>query len=359
MKPDTQSQVPNAYKQQPVYEDEFNLIDIVQVLFRRKKLILLIAILIFCIGIFYSFSVKQVYEVKTIILPPSLEDIQPLTVLNSSSVNSNDVFSSFIGNLNSRKLRKKFFDEFRIQEVLSDSSSSQLLGAKEIDALFEDFSKRLTVKTEKGLVSANVTLEGINKDKIGGWLDDFVTLGDLETKNQLERNFQANLNSKIKNLKINISSKRSIYKLRRKDELARMNESLKIAKSLAIHEYNSIVKIHSKNTNLSIYMQDKKMYMLGTKVLQAEIKALKNRKSDDIYIEGLRDLQEQLTKLESIKLDKSKLHTVIVDKKAIINFETIRPNKKLIILISLIFGGILGIFTAFIMEFINNFKRSM
>lgn len=351
-----------ANQSQVVYEDEISLVDIVKVLLRRKKLIFGITALVVCIGLVYAFTSKRIYEVETILLPPSYEDIQPLNVLNNGNVkNSNiieskDVFDVFNRNIKSRKLIKTFFDKFKVLETLS-VDSAQTLTEKDINNYFEDFSKAIKVNTEKKANSTKITLEGRNKEKIGLWLDSFVAMANQETINQLIKDLQSNIDSKTKSLKINISSKRSIYKQRREDELGRLHEALQTAKNLGILDYNNTSSMPSKNNNLSIYMQEKKIYMQGTRVLQAEITALKNRKSDDIHIVGLRDLQEQLTRLEAIKIDKNKLQTVIVDKTASVDIEPIRPKRKLIVILSLILGGLLGIFAVFILEFINNFKK--
>ena len=347
---------PTTSQPLPVDEDEISVIDMVNVLLRRKKLILGVASAVFVAGLLYVFTAKQVYEVESILLPPSFENIQELNVLNSNNVNSNDIFDSFIRNINSRKLRKEFFDKFKILEILSDGSS-QVMDTEGANDFFEDFSKAIKVRSDKKSSFTSVALESEYKERLGGWLDSFIAMANQETINQLVIDLQANIDSKTQSLKINISSKRSIYKQRREDELGRLQEAFQIAKSLGIRDYNNTSSMLSKNNNLSIYMNDTKRYMEGTKILQAEINALKNRKSDDIHIKGLRDLQEQLTRLETIKVDKNKIQTVIVDKKAIVNVELIRPKRILIVMLSLILGGMLGIFVVFIMEFISNFKK--
>ena len=274
---------------------------------------------------------------------------------------------SFYHNANSRALRQMFFYKFKILEVLS-KSSVQSLTEKEAHGLFENFSKALKSNFDKETNSLRITLEGSHPEKIGPWLDDFVTMLNQETVNQLVKDLQSNIDSKKLGLQRNISSKRSIYKQRREDELARLHEAYLIAEDLGINDHlfvpnvqgasnqlvseklNVIHKSLSNEGNLSIYMK-------GTKVLQAEIKGLKNRKSDDFRIKGLRDLEEQLTRLAAIKIDKEKLRTVIVDKKAKINVEVVGPKRKLIAILSLILGGVLGIFAVFIIEFVGAFKK--
>ena len=88
MNSDKQASNLTAYQPQLAYEDEISLVDIVSLLLRRKKLILGITAVVVCIGLLYAFTQKRVYQVETVLLPPSFENIQPLNVLNSSNVNS-------------------------------------------------------------------------------------------------------------------------------------------------------------------------------------------------------------------------------------------------------------------------------
>ena len=328
------------------YEDEISLVDIVKVLLKRKKLLLGITSIVVFIGLFYAFSQKRVYQVETILFPPSYEDIQQLNT-NDNNVKSSEVFVDFISNTKSRKLRQEFFNKFNLLDILSESTSKPS-SEKNKNDIFENFSKSIKVKVDEKSGNARISLEGHDKDKIGLWLDSFVEMSNKETINQLVRNLEARLNSQTNNLKIEISSKRSIAIQRQKDSLGATQESLKMAEDLGIHE----PLVDEKNSAITA------AYMKGTKFLQAEIKVLKTRKAD-AYITGLRNIQETLAELESVKLDKDKLQAVIVDKKATVSVEPIRPQRKLIVMLSLIIGGMLGIFGVLALEFIGNFIKQI
>lgn len=371
---------PATYRAQ-LSEDEISLVDIFSLLFRRKKLILSITTAAFIIGLLYAFTQERVYQVETILRPPSFENIQGLNVLNDSNYDGNltssndnnltssNVFATFIHNLNSRRMRYKFFNKHKILDALS-GHSKVALSKNKINGIFESFSKSLSVKEDKKAGIARVSLVGAKNELIGSWLDDFITMTSKETIKQLVTNVQLNINSRVESININISSKRTTYKQRREDQLARLKEAYQIAKELKIighlfvpsvegsrneaisSELNSISKSLSNENNLSVYMK-------GTKVLQAEINALKNRKSDSIHIIGLRDLQEQLTRLQSIKIETKNLKSVDVDKMASVNIEIIGPKRKLIVMLSIVLGGMLGIFSAFILEFTGNLKKQV
>ena len=68
--------------------------------------------------------------------------------------------------------------------------------------------------------------------------------------------------------------------------------------------------------NLDIMTATNQIYFIGTESLKAEIRILENRVTDDPFIDGLRDVQEQLARLYSIKFEEEKLHAVNVDKAA-------------------------------------------
>lgn len=364
--------------------EEISLLDISCLLLSRKKIILGIAFTVFCIGLLYTFTLKRVYQVETIIYPPSLENIEFLNsddqLLNSAMENQNGntsikqissstVFSSFIHTLESRELKKAFFEKYKIIDAFNENMG-KTLSISNNEKIFEGFEKSIKVEGGNKNNSMRVTLKGLQKEKIGLWLDDLIELANKETINQLLKNRRAKIDSKIKSLKVEVFSKRQSYKERRADEIIRLQDAYRIAQNLGVHEHifaprvdgsfnrvistklNSISKSLSNKANLSAYMK-------GTKVLKAEINSLKNRKSDDAYIPRLRDLLEKLTRLQEIKSEKFQLQTVHIDKKAVLEIEPVYPSRKQVLTLSIILGGMLGIFGVFIVEFANSLKKQL
>jgi len=350
------------------HEDEISLVDIANLLFRWKKLILGIMTVAVCIGLYYAFTAKRVYQVETIISPPNIEHIQSFNLQNLQNVEVDKIYSSFIHIAQSRRLMHEFFDKFKLNETLS-GSSEQDLTAGEVYNNFEKFSGALKLVKDNKDSSIILTLEGTHKDKIGVWLDDYVTLANEIVINRLVNIIQSEIDYKIKKLTLDIKNKRFFYRQEHTDTINRLQEDYQLAKSLGIRDHVFIPNNEFKSNDIGYKIPDqiRKMllittniagYMKGTKVLQAEINALKNRKLDDIHIVGLRELQEKLANLQAIKIKKDALQAVTVDKKAIFNIEPIRPNRKSIVIISFILGGILGIFSAFVLGFISNLKKT-
>ena len=77
-----------------------------------------------------------------------------------------------------------------------------------------------------------------------------------------------------------------------------------------------------QNNQLNISKSSTPLYYRGYRALNAEINILKNRKSDDPFISGLRDLQEKLALLTSIKIETEGQHAVTVDQRPPIHQKT-------------------------------------
>ena len=80
-------------------------------------------------------------------------------------------------------------------------------------------------------------------------------------------------------------------------------------------------------------------------------------RGDDHFIAGLRDLQENLTLIQSIKFTEEKLHAVRIDQAAYPPKYPIKPNRRLIFSLATVVGLFSGIFLAFFIEFVQNQRK--
>ena len=113
-----------------------------------------------------------------------------------------------------------------------------------------------------------------------------------------------------------------------------------------------------QNNQLNISKSSTPLYYRGYRALNAEINILKNRKSDDPFISGLRDLQEKLALLTSIKIETEGQHAVTVDQAAYPPKNRIKPNRRLIVSLGTVVGLFLGIFLVFFVSFVQKQKET-
>lgn len=340
---------------------EISIFDLVYFLLRRKKIILTVMIMAIGFGLIYAFSQKRIYQVDTILLKPAYENVESLSVhMGEPEILAVQVYNLFFEKLKSRKFKKRFFKDKKIINVLS-GTSNHTFSEKEFNAYLDEFIAFIKIKGNR------VFIQSTHGENIAEWLDELILLADKLTVEQLVKDLKSRINKEIRENQLSIQSKRSIYSKRKEDDIVRLQESYNIAKELGITDHlfvpnvdasfskvvsaelNSISKSLSNENHLSEYMK-------GTKVLQAEINALKNRKLTDSYVLGIRDFQEKIDRLSKIKIDTTNVKSIIVDKKASVNISPIKPNRKLIVIVSAVIGFLLGVVLVFLLEFIKRYK---
>ena len=142
--------------------------------------------------------------------------------------------------------------------------------------------------------------------------------------------------------------------------MLRYQEAFEIASALGIKGRVDATNI-IQNTQMNVDFSSTSttpLYYLGIEALRAEINILRSRKSDDPFISGLRDLQEQLALLRSIKIEEEGMHSVTVDRAAYPSKNPIKPNRRLIVSLVTVAGLFLGIFLVFFVSFVQKQKET-
>ena len=364
MKFDESVQIVPSYVKDRRQDDEISLIEIVCLLIRRKKLILGITTVVVCIGLLYVLSIKKVYQVETVLYPPSNKSVVYLNKLqNLLSIKEKTTIEP--------KSKKPINKE---TVFLNYKSTLELMSLDaDVHNGFTNELNLVTAKFDNGIRNIRITSQSVERDKLKPWLDSLVEKANHKTVGEIADDLQLEIDLEIIRLKSEIKSKQSIFKNKREDTLNQLKTDYHIAKKLGITEHLFIPSLNKKSDELILEeVGNIKMllsnpfnlsgYLKGTKILQAEIDSLENRTSDDSYISGIRNLEFKLQKLEKIKIDKSKLSAVTVLNKAVFNTEPLSPSNKMIILIitlSLIFGLLLSLFTVFLLDLSYKLKQSL
>jgi len=322
------------FMQMPIPDDEINLLDLWKVLMKRKKLIFFCTLLVTISALIYSIVSPIVYRAEIFFLPPAISDVQPLNIQNiqnmQKTVSAESVYLLFKQNLDSKKIRRIFF-----------SNSEELAGVR-----FSNFTKSLRVHKDKlNQNKLSVSFEWGDAQQASDILNNYCYMVEQNTIRQLVNNMVQSISSRIRSLENEITSKRKIAEQRRYDRIAQLSEALHISES--IKQDKQISQNNASNPPL---------YYKGIKALEVEISLLRTRKSDDPFINGLRDIQEELEILRAVNIDKTKLHAMTLDQKAYPPEYKIKPKRTFIVIIGFILGIIVGIFAAFFINFIENYN---
>jgi LPS O-antigen subunit length determinant protein (WzzB/FepE family) len=185
---------------------------------------------------------------------------------------------------------------------------------------------------------------------------------------------------KTAQLKDELIALRLQLKTQRSDRMAQLTEAITIANALGLKKPATPLSL----INAEVNAQQPPLYFMGTDALEAERSMLKQRKSDDftevriaaiikelellqvnrevevlnqrvdedVFLHDLEPLRSEVSRLSNLDFDTGALKLVTIDQLAFQPLEPIKPNKKLILLSSLLLGLMLGTGLALIRYFV-------
>ena len=350
-----QPQVPQYVQYAPPYaqpfeDDTIDLYELWITLWSKRWLVIGVTAVAAIGSVVFALLQPPVYKAEALLLPPKAKDVQSLNVKGVPGASAAGVFSAFNKNLSSRSLQKKFIEKYDLLDILAPNRTPE---TRDIEIL-ESFSKMMKIENKGGF---SISMESNDPVFAAKLVNDYVGFFDLETVLQLVSDARNSIQEQIVDIEYKIASKRQMAKQRREDQILRFEEATVIARKLEIKDRvdtNTIVQ----NNQLNISTSNTPLYYRGFKALNAEIVFLNNRKSDDPFIAGLRDLQERLALLRSFKFSIKGMHSVHIDQAAYPPKHRIKPNRRLIVSLGTVVGLFLGIFLVFFVSFIQNQKEA-
>ena len=345
--------------------DEISFVDLFRVIARRKRTILFSFLVAVSLALVYVLFAEPVYRAKAHLLPPHQEDIQGLLInyaalegLGIERYTPDLVYTIFLRNLNSRGLRREFFDARHLADhyVSRQEADADL----DINKIFESrFNENLQVRMDKQDPSFVVaSLADSDPELSAQWLNQFVELANERTTYQLSSDINVAIQGEIERVQYELDRKRKSAMQSKQDTIIMLKEELRIAKVLGI-EGAGYFPGRSGNKRAEITVNTAKLppYVRGSKALEAEISVLESRKSEEPFIKGLRDLQESLALLENISINPDTVSAATVDAPASTPYRAEKPRRALIMIVAIILGVMGGIFMVFIAEFLSKFRQ--
>jgi len=363
----------NPYPYDQHFEDEtINLYEVWITLWKRKWLVIVLTVVAALGSIVYALQLPRVYKAEALLHPLKGEHFQSINlrkinqspiqsfgIKTGSALKSEDIFNKFKQNLISRSIQKKFIQQYGLMEILSSGRTSETRD-KEI---YDKFAELIILGNVNGATSLSIELH--DAEIAAQWVNDLIEFVDKETISMLIEDFQNSIASYVREIEYSIASKRLMAAQRREDQIIRYTEHAQIAKKLGMIgrvDATNIIQNTQMNADVSTGIRRQSsattpLYYLGYEALMTEIGILRKRSSDDPFITGLRDLQEQLTLLRSIKINEKKMSALYIDQAAYPPKSPIKPKRKVIVSVATVAGLFLGIFLAFFIESVNNQRK--
>ena len=344
------------------YDDEIDLVDIWRLLVKRWRWIGAITLTCTALAVAYALLAPRVFRAEAFVLPPLQADIEQLNVPDVYGASVEDVYGETVNNLQSRAVRRLFFDEHGLLD-LPRGRDGEDAGAQKVFS--RDFHQRLTVTRGKKERSdfTTISLEGRDPERITFLLNSFLTTVNNYSVAALVKDLYFNVGAKKESIVKKIGALRQVAKDRRLDRVAQLQEALYVANQLGIEQRavisSSAFSRAKANPAFGVIVNtaDAPLYLRGTQALQAEIDMLRKRKNDDPFIDPLRDLQKDLSQLEEIQLDPAKVKAFRLDQPAVVPDDPIKPKRTLVVVLGVVLGLILGVLVAFLANLIETARR--
>lgn len=328
-----------------ITDGEIDLITLIKTLWQKKWVILGITLLSTLIGILYLSFTKPIYEAKAYIYPPSLADIVSFNYGRSDDFSSlhpfsiEDVYNVFLGNLLAESTKEEFF-----KTVFLPSRAEGTKQKSPHDALYNAFNKILTIKESSKTTPTKylMIVRGNNPTQIVAWLKQYLALAQQKAQSEMISNIEHQNIEAARTIQNKIEQARVVAKNKRFDHLTQLKEALKIAKVVNITE-RSVFSLNGTMTDASSFNEPSMMYLRGTKVLQVEIENLSTRDSDDAFVEGLRELEGEYRFYKNITINSQNIAMFRLDGKVNLPDLPILPQKRVVFLLSILLGMMLGI----------------
>lgn len=330
-------------------EDEIDLVELVQGVWRHKIWVLIVAAPITVMGVLYAQLATPVYEAKLYVQPPPQNDISQLNYGRGGSTGLGvlavrDVYDIYLRSLQSEAVRNKFFRSVYLP-TLSEEERKQSR-----DGLYGEFNTVMKV----GLVSKDtpnryvITAHAADPQQAAAWVNTFAEMSADAAKHEVLESSRSEMLVKADNLEQEIIGAKSSTGKEREDRVAQLKEALVIAKSIGLEKPPLISGTLS--TEVSAGMDGSLTYMRGSKALESEIANLETRESDDPFVRGLREKEEAVRFYRNVKLNPALISVYKQDGVVDLPDKPIKPRKAIIMVFTAVIGVGLGLAVAIARE---------
>lgn len=331
--------------QRPNRDDEIELVELIQGIWRQRLWVGLVATPIVAAGVAYALLATPVYEAKLFVEPPSQNDIAQLNFGRGGEsglahLTVKEVYDTHLQALQSEGVRNTFFRDVYLPSL----SEERRQGSR--DSLYSEFANVLTVAPAgKGSSTRYaVTASIADPQQAAKWVVAYNELAAGNAKREVLESNRSDMLIKADNLQTRIDALKSSAYRERADRIAQLKEALVVAKSIGLEKPPVISQ--SLTDEVSAAMGGSLTYMRGSKALEAEIANLEARSSDEPFIRGLRPLQEEVVFYRNLKIDPTVVKVFEQDGAVELPDRPVKPKKALIVVLSTVLGLGAGILFA-------------
>ena len=341
----------------PYQNDEIDLFELFESLWKEKLLIVAITVLITLLGGLFAFLWPPTYQASVHMLPPSLSDVAELSklgVLNSSqSQSQSQAYAQFLQLLKSNQVHKELLRDKELQKALFKEPVSVQKGLKALDKL------AVVNEPKKGpSVTIELTFNSQDPKIAADAANALVKLAVAAYREQIAEAFMSAKSQELRALKSERDSLVNTHAQRISSEVAKLKEALLIAKTLKLQKPGQYIDIQTSNEPRATAVTEELRYLYsqGEEALKAEIQTVSAREKNLSSVAGLADVDQRIALLNNVSFDADMVMPLTIDLAAEPPEQRIKPKRSLIVALSAVVGGMLAILFVLIRNAVRNRK---
>ncbi|WP_432697813.1 LPS O-antigen chain length determinant protein WzzB [Marinobacterium sp. YM272] len=348
-----QSPADNSPPQRSYADDEIDLFELIENLWKQKLLIILVTLIVAACGAAYALLATPTYQSTAYLLPPSSKNMAELNKLklvdeSAADYSTRSVFDYFLQTLQSNTARQALFNQPDVQQHFLEKTDGNAVEAWKL------FNEAISVSPpKKDGNTASVSVKTDAAQPAAQWANEYVRITAEQSRENLAADLREEIQSRVNKLEQDIQSRRMIYQSQIDTELNKLTEALSIAQSLKLTEPLRTDTVIDEQSNMMVD-EIRRLYRLGSNALEAEIAAISERRKNEAFIPDLTNLELQKNLLEALKVDPESIQPVRVDLEALPDDKPIKPKKLLIVALATVLGGMMGIMIALVRMAIRN-----
>ncbi len=316
---------------------DISMMDMLGIFYQNKVLIslcTLLGLVLGCAAIYFS---TPVYEAKIRLTSASEGDIAELNQGRSwdnsplKPLTVKDVNNVFNDVLLSEKAKHYFFEHYYLPAL-----PASIKDGRSLTQLYKTFSYAFAIvpnpkQTNDQFIKYTVAIRGADAKQVAIWLTQFISVVKSQSLNALLHDMQQQNQVLVNNLRHQIDIARKTARAKRQDRIAQLKEKVRTVQLASARTFWDDEAI----------MND--AHEAPLERMQAEIKNLSKRASDDAFTPNLRDLQAKLAYYQSFKIDVDKVAVFHEDGVLAAPVDPIAPQKRLMLIVSSVSGMFIGI----------------
>ena len=352
-------------------EDEISLLDLLEVLVRKKALIFITASFFTALSIFYALSITPIYR-STIgfqpnekslasLFPPFAAEILPSVPRSEkgSLVGKNNyLLNKFLTEFQSYSIQEKVFNEGAFLQKFVDSNPNSDMGK----GIVQELNRSIHASDSgKGISAQTITveMEGAKPEVMSDFLNALADQTKSEVVIDVKESIRQGIKIQMDMFSAELEKIRSQEKAGKADKIRLFSDNLEIAKNLGILDNNfgnspantSLIFGERTKANIPLILGERPIwYLYGQRAIEQELKVLERREVSGQYIEETAELDHKIAYLSGIDLSKINFEPVIISQFSVPPVHPINSNK-----IKTIASGIaLGLFIGILIAFLSN-----